>query len=301
MRIHRLVAALSISILTTLAQASWGQETDELDYWIPSFGVYMGALQQNVDGIAQSTVRPPADPNNDPPDDPTIPGTPITGSSTVLDPDVGLELELMSPGAKFLPGSPRLFVRGRVANIFGVEYKTVEEKSPGNLVFPDNIDIEATAVSGQGTRGTYESDALSFGASAGVAFTTEWMGRRLRWKPSFEYMRHSVTAKGALKHLCTSATPGCLVSDREFLLLKREENRRLDSIGGGLELEMDTLRAGPFVISVFLNGQVYRLLSDPDIEMSASLDGDSVIWSFEIDRTLYRGTIGARFRLVPNE
>ena len=65
---------------------------------------------------------------------------------------------------------------------------------------------------------------------------------------------------------------------------------------------MDTVRLGPFVLAVFANGQAYRLLDDRNIDLSAPTDGTNTAeWDVKLDREIYRGSVGLRFRYFPTE
>ena len=73
----------------------------------------------------------------------------------------------------------------------------------------------------------------------------------------------------------------------------------MQSIGGGIELEMDTLRAGPFMIALFANGQAYRLLGDSDIRLFASDGTNTATWDVTLDREIYRGVDRPALPLLP--
>ena len=85
-------------------------------------------------------------------------------------------------------------------------------------------------------------------------------------------------------------------------------------MGAGLEIEMDTVRAGPFMITLFAGAQGVKLLGDTEVEFSeeqilvnppftAPLRPNnqpiSATWTFEKDPWSYSGGVGVRFRFVP--
>jgi hypothetical protein len=95
--------------------------------------------------------------------------------------------------------------------------------------------------------------------------------------------------------------------------LASEDTLTTYGIGPGLELEMDAARAGPFVLSVFLGGQAYRMLGDRDVNLMDSAMVDvpdqnpntpatqevSAKWDFHKHAWSYRGGLGLRFRWLP--
>jgi len=298
----RTLAHLSIAALLQ-ASTAWGQEaeTDELARWIPSLGMSIGIVRHSGSAVQQNNLRPPDD-GVDPPE---IPGTPSSGSDAIVDPLSVFTVELMTPGIGGVPTHPRLFVHGEVGGAFGSEVELVKEGSPGEFKIPAGYpNIPGIAIGGQGTKTTLEISTLMSGGGVGIAFTTDLLGRRLRLKPSFEYLRDGVEVDGVLRHVTDQLIPGSRPPQRQvtgFVTMVREEERTLDSIGGGLELEMDTLRAGPFVIALFANGQAYQLLSDRKIQLFAT-DGTNVArWDAKLDTEIYRGSVGLRFRFFPQD
>lgn len=297
MRIHTL-AYLSIAALVH-GDAAWGQEkgTDEVDRWIPSFGMSIGIIRQTASGSQQNNLRPPDDGIAE--NGREAPGTSISGDDSLVDPLSVFAAELMSPGIGAIPGHPRLFLHGEVGGAFGSVVQLAREGSPGEFALPAFLapDTPGLAVGGQGTKTELEISTLMAGAGAGIAFTLpELFGRRLRLKPSFEYLRHGVEAEGVMRHV-SGNTPDEFV----FITLQREKERTLHSIGGGLELELDTLRLGPFVIALFANGQAYELLGERDIHLFATDGTNTATWDVTLDREIYRGSAGLRFRFFPEE
>lgn len=308
----RTLAFISIVALVR-ADAGWCEEAkaSELDRWIPSFGVSIGVIRQSASGFQVNNLRPPDD--SFPPPGP-FPGTPSDGADYMLDPFAVANFELMSPGlgaipgVESIPGRPRLFVHGEVGGALSSDVALAEEGSPGELTLPPNptAGLPGLAVGGQGTRTEASIDTLVAGVGAGIAFTADLFDRRFRLKPSFEYLRDGVTARGDLKHVSG------LFPNWNFLIIRNQEERTLNYIGGGLELEMDTVRLGPFVLAVFANGQAYQLLDDRNIDLSTPNGTStatcsdvtappSACWDVKLDRDLYRGSVGLRFRFFPVE
>ena len=288
--------------------AGAGDDLDEIGQWIPSLGGTIGLTSQTLDGFLQNDLRPPVDPN-----DPGAPGpgTPSSGDDMLLDPAVGASFELMTPGLALLPGRPRLFAHGDFEWTFASSVGLVREGAPGPFSIPPVVPanpgetrvIPALAIGNQGARTEAELGSVLAGAGAGVALTLDLGGRRLRVKPSVEYLFHRVRVSGIVRHVAGRRViddSGQFLEDFTFFTLRDDEERTFHSLGGGLELEMDTIRLGPFVTALFLRGQVLRIMGDRDFELSASDGTNTARWSAEVDPTLYRAQAGLRFRYLPD-
>jgi hypothetical protein len=307
----RTVAYLSIAVLAH-AVAARGQDldlepgTNEYDHWIPSIGLSIGIVRQSASAIQQNNLRPPDD--TFPPPGP-FPGTPSDGDDSLIDPLSVLTAELMTPGIGSVPTRPRLFVHGEFGGAFGSTSSLAREGTPKGFELPPDpvvptAPVPGLAVGGQGTLTEMEISTLIGGAGAGVAFTVDLFGRRLRLKPSFEYLLHGVEVTGVVQHAAGQRAidiSGNIVEDWSFTSFNKEKEKTLHSVGGGLELEMDTLRAGPFMVALFANGQAYRLLGDSDIRLVASDGTNTATWDVTLDREIYRASAGLRFRFFPEE
>jgi len=288
------LACMAIAGLV-VADAARSEEGEggELHRWVPSFGFSAGIIRQTASGFQQNSLRP-TDDGVAPPG--PFPGTPSSGDGSLVDPFVVFTSELMTPSLFSILGEPRLFVHGEVGGAFGSQQNVAKEGAPQAFVVPKFSNFAGSAVGGQGTATTLEIGTLISGGGLGVAFTAGVWGRRFRVKPSFELLRHQVEAEGMLQHVSGTDT-----GPKTFFSLHEQREEILYSAGGGLELEMDTLRAGPFVIALFANGQAYRLLSDPEIHLSFSDGTNTAVWETKLDRGIYRGSLGLRFRFLPEE
>ena len=308
----RTVAYLSIAMLA-LAAVAQGEEAgpDEIEHWIPSLGLSIGIVRQSAEAFQQNNLRPPDDLIAPPG---PFPGTPSSGDDSLIDPFSVLTAELMTPGFRVIPSSPRFFVHGEIGGAFGSAVSLAREGTPGAFELPPDPFaptfpnpprfVPGLAVGGQGTLTEIEINTLFGGAGAGVAFTFDLFGRKLRLKPSFEYLQNGVEVTGALQHVAGRRAidnTGTIVEDYQFTSVNEEKKKTLHSVGGGLEVEMDTLRAGPFVVALFANGQAYTLLGDSDIKLFATDGTNSARWEVTMDREIYRGSIGLRFRFFPEE
>ena len=132
-------------------------------------------------------------------------------------------------------------------------------------------------------------------------------------KPSFEYLRTEIDLKGKVRRAVISdpgqapnpnTNPPTLEEPTEFRFLNidAKDDLTVDGIGAGLEIEADAGRAGPFILSLYLSGQAYRVLGDRDVTFEgppADLGSEGATFDFEVDPWEYRGGVGLRFRFVP--
>jgi hypothetical protein len=276
---------------------------DETERWVPALAVFSGVLIQRTEAGVVSSVRPaPSELPNVPP-----PGTPFDGDDLFVNPFVGGTVELMTPGLSFAPGRPRLFLHGDFAAQFGFERDVVKEGNPGEMprVDSEGRPIPELAISGQGSVVTAETEQFVFSAGAGVAFTLEAWERRLRIKPSVEYIQEEIDVTGIV-HRAEDTTPppapGDTTADR-FIEMGGSGKKTYRGIGPGLEVELDTARAGPFMLTIFLNGAAYKILGDREILFTDSYTDEfgteTAAWSFEKDPWSYRAGVGLRFRWLP--
>jgi hypothetical protein len=298
---------------------------DEAERWVPSFSLFSGVLVQNAEGdLASSRIlgecadpppgtRPP-DPAHceqqvrptAPPSDVPLPSVTISGDDRMVTPFVGGSLELMTPGLTYIPGRPRLFVHGDAAASFSATRDVAKEGVPDTFAVTEGVDFaKESTVLGQGSTTSAEVMPLVISAGAGVAFTLEAWERRIRIKPSVEYVREEIEVEGVVKRVVqTRYRPSPRAEDfpdgfRRIELSGREK-QVFHGVGPGLEVEMDTLRAGPFMLAVYLAGTAHRFLGDLEVEFSdTNEDGESADWHFEKNDWAFRGFVGLRFRWVP--
>src|SRR5262245_24966326 len=265
--------------------AAWCQEitSDETDRWVPGFAVTSDIVVQGADGSLQNSLRPPEAPN-----------TRFSGSGSFTEPAVGGSLELMSPALLRMPGRPRLFAHGGFSAVFSSTVDLAKEGSPGPFEVPPPVGSPpAESVGGQGSLVSGEIDTLLVTAGAGIAFTFDVAERRFRLKPSFEYVREKVTAEGIVKHV-----EGPDGGPFTFITMSASGSDAFHGIGAGLELEMDTVRLGPFMISLFLDGKATHLLGNREIDLATTNGADTAAWEAEVHPWLYSGGLGLRFRFA---
>ena len=301
-----------------LATAAEADETaDETLRWVPSFALYFDALGQKASGsIASGNVEgPPVNGGTD--CNGARPGRLCTDSSPKLRPDassrdtdvaplVGGSLELMTPRLFDAVLRPRLFVHGDASASFGFERNLAGEGSPGPFLPPQpraaDTDVVEVTVLGQGSRAKAQVKRWVYSAGGGIAFSIDLLGRRFRIKPSFEYLHQELDLIGSLRRAVKqqpTVQPGTLEGYR-FVVLAASKEKALDAIGPGLEIEADTLRAGPFLLSIYASTRGYHFLGSLEDTLTATNEfGETATWSFDRERWAWRAGAGLRFRLVP--
>jgi hypothetical protein len=285
-----------------LPAASRAEERDEAERWVPSLALSSGVFGQEAEGSLRSgtftnrlgqteTLRPPAE-----------------GDDLILSAYINGSLELMTPGLVSLPGKPRLFVHGGGGASFGTERDLAKEGAPGSFSPGGGFNQSEASITGQGSTTTAEVELLNLSAGAGIAFTLDVFERRVRVKPSLEYFRETVEVSGLVNRAIRSTLATNVPTEFVFVSLQADETKVHQGLGGGLEIELDAARAGPFLLSVFAGGQVLRVLGDRDVSLRASRDIDDPVlgqqtldasWEYEGEPWIYRGGVGLRFRWLP--
>lgn len=325
------MVVLGVAVATA---ATASEPRDESQRWVPSFGLFFDALGQKLDGAVttgrvlgpplslggceRSTIDGPtgtrtpglcptarANPTQILPDD--------EGDDTSVAPLVGASLELMTPSPFDGWLRPRLFLHGDGAAAFSFERNVAGVEGPGEFALPPGIfinnpqdvrqDIQELAIGGQGSRARIQVRRFVWSGGAGIAFSFDWLGRRIRVKPSFEYLHQEMDLIGVVQRAVKLEAPFVSAVDLSGfrqLSLTQKEQRSYDGIGPGLELEVDAARLGPFLSSVYLMGRGYHLLGDLETTLSATNEfGETATWTFRPDRWVWRGGVGFRFRWLP--
>jgi hypothetical protein len=274
---------------------------------------------------------------------------PTSDDALFVTPFVGSSGELMTPGLQGVPGRPRLFARAGVAGAFAFERSVAKEGVPAGLKFPSPTRVDPTdpnspiappalppdselvlsgplvtegQIQGIGSETTGTVQSVVGSAGFGAAFTVDVGERRLRIKPSVEWMREEIEVRGKLIRAyqvdsgsLLNAAAGVVNVNSVYLPidLRNSKTRPFNGIGPGLEIEMDAARTGPIVLSLFASGQAYKMLGDRDVELGAQTtieaDGtyiltDQVVgadWDFHIHSWSYQGGVGLRFRWLPED
>jgi hypothetical protein len=224
---------------------------------------------------------------------------------------VGGSLELMTPALFDALLRPRLFVHGDFAGAWSFERNLAGEGSPGRFAFPEGFvagippeqdDVEELAIAGQGSRARMQVRTYVYSAGAGIAFTVDVFGHRVRIKPSFEYAHYEMDLLGVVQRAIKVRKPSGAADLSGFrqILLTSEEKESYDGIGPGLELEIDAARLGPVVPSVYIMGRGYHLFGDLEQSFTDTNQfGESATWTIEPDSWAWRSGVGVRLRWLP--
>ncbi len=289
------------------------QPSNELDRWIPSLSIAMGLLVQNTAGEFETgDIQGPWVPDASFPTPAQIrPGA--SGTERVFAPIASISFEFMTPGLRSvpflpeieIPGKPRLFLHGDVTPTFGPAYRNAKSGDPGQLELPealvkDNRVVREDIIAGQGGRLKSQVERWSFAAGAGIAITADIFERRLRIKPSFEWMTEEIEGSIDVHRAVALVANARTRDDFRFIRLSGSRTKRYHGIGAGIEFELDTRRAGPFLLSVFGAARGYRFMGDLDFSGTVrNKFGESATYRFENKRYAYRGAVGIRIRLAP--
>jgi hypothetical protein len=319
-------AALAGEVANSVGQA--GE-----DRWVPSLAITSGLTIQKLQGSVDSVLFQPET-------NPTA--VPLQGSfdddDLAVSPFVGGSLEVMTPALP-IPLRPRLFMSGEILPTFDNERRVAVDKNPGCLRGPEvgapcvmdivgllDRSFAEDAVIGQGSLTTADIDTLVYGASFGVSFPARIAERQIRIKPSAGWITYKVDSTGTVVDAACPTYPPqpqinpnkCIpiVTDPQGALretvLMGSGSQRFHGIGGGLDIEMDTIRYGPLGVSLFLGARAYRILGDRTIAFSAEqtfgvgFDGTGMqvfpaersvaAWEVEVDPWMYRAHVGIRFQ-----
>lgn len=279
-----IVNGISAACIVLLSSASSAEPpaVEESQIWVPSLAITSGILVDKASGEVESTLRPSA-----------------TGSKSLIAPWFGGSLEVMTPAWEPLGGRTRFFVHGGLAANVGAEQDLAKEGSPDTFVPPDVSGVDDDrVVNGQGSTTSKEPTGFQASAGAGLSFTIETGWRRLRIKPSFEYLVERIEVRGRV-HRATSADPA--LGTWNFFVITGNSKEYFHSIGPGLSVEADVARAGPVLIALLASGSAYRVLSDRDVAFSSTdaTGTESGSFRYRKDAWSYGAHVGLRFRWAP--
>ena len=246
-----------------------------------------------------------------------IPGAircPARGATLLTAPSMSGALEVMSPRLAESWGQPRLFLRAGAGVMFSSRLKPAQEGGFDPLGAPDIGIFQEISILGQGSEGFMELQKLMVSAGVGVAFSVDTPWRKIRIKPSFEYLRQTLDGWGELHRGVTVCGPGSGPLCSQTLLtqaLFAEEVRLIslaapktsmdmNGIGPGIEVDTDAGRLGPFMTTVFAGASAYYFLGDLDFQaVGVNEYGETATFDFEANRWAYRIQAGLRFRWQP--
>ena len=292
------------------SQAAEEAERDEKSRWVPAFGLSSGAYVQRFQGSlsasplncgtkADPTCAPDPFALNASPDLFDLqPGAPSTDRERVFTPFIAVNLELTTPSLIDDFGAPSLFAHVDFAYTFGFTKNIAVLGAPGPLAPPPPLETDPRLWKGQGDSMTFKASDFQFSGGVGITFHLDVLDRRVRVKPSLEYMRQSMTLTGFLQRVID--TQQGVVTDYRFIQLGDSTEVVFHSIGPGLELEVDAARKGPLVLALYGGAQAYAILGSNRIDLSDSNDfGEFAEWKSIANRWFFRGSVGLRFRWAP--
>jgi hypothetical protein len=323
--------------------------------WIPSLAITGGATFQDQSSSVSSMCQvggfglPPSVGNcSGYPDGFPVAGpgpAPLrperSGSERAVSPFVGGSLQLLTPAIP-IPTRPRFFIQGEILPTFATDRNIAAEGDPDGVSAPlaqntgfieGPLQFSQPEFVGVGSRTTSTVETLVYGASAGLAFPFELLGRRLWLKPSVGWLRYEVQVEGTVEaglkddiplipgpntRDCTFVpnpafpgppgvpTPQFLAAPCSGIGLSGSDSLWLQGVGPGLALELDAARWGPIGASLYIDAAAYKILGDRDLSFTSSVTYDTNLgripadtytanWSFSADPWIYRAGVGIRF------
>ena len=280
----------------------------ELERWVPSFSLVTGVNAQRAEGsLGTSDVIGPSDPRPNQVQAQILPGTPISGRSRMMTPFLGGSIELMTPAWLSLPGHPRAYSHVDISYAFGPSYNLPKSGDPGPFTAPPGTSAFTEAVIlGQGGVNAVTVQPLLVTAGAGFAFTLSAWDRVLRIKPSLEYLREEIEFAGLVRRAVAQQPAGGggrPSADEPYfrhVTLAAKGTKVYHGLGPGLELELDTYRSGPFVLSLYLGAKAWAFLNnEKQVVVATNEYGEHAVFEFLKNRWAFGGNLGLRFRWVP--
>ena len=249
---------------------------------------------------------------------------PSNGDALLTAPDVGGEIEVMSPQLLGGWGKPRAFLRVGAGYAFSVKERPSGEGGLEDLVLPPSPaqggfrEYNEISVNGQGSEAYVEYGGLMLTAALGFAFEVDTPWRKIRVRPSFEYLRQKFKGSGKV-HRAVKMNSGELIQfpcpgglgvcndpiagdpNPRFLELSASDDLMLNGIGPGLEIDTDAGRFRSVMMSVFAGASAYYFLGDLDFSKTGTNEYlETADFSWEADRWAYRIRAGVRFRWQPD-
>lgn len=262
--------------------------------WLPALSIQTGIFVNERTGEASSVER----------------GI-IDGQSTQLYGAFGSSAQLSTPRLALIPGRPRFFARADVYFSADDKESLASEGVPENPLvrFGDGYNLEAGAVEqvvGRGTALRTQSEPLVLGAGVGLSLETEVLGRKLRFKPSIEWMfqRDEIRLEFSDVEGNGTALDRCQPQCRA-VSIRAQDTQAYHSLGPGAELDYDVGRAGAFRVSVFTRFQALAILGEKTSRLEARgswftrtvdrIDGRDVITSIDPASGRADTTVSSRY------
>jgi hypothetical protein len=297
--------------------------------WVPGFSLQSGVNAQNGTGtLSTSNVLDPYNPGANSTDYSLIlPGTPQSSSSRLMTPYGGISVEIMTPTLGALSDAESQGVAGfahiDLSYSFGPEYNLPATGNPGPFIsaVPSSASLTQGAIIGQGGRTIISVNPFLLTAGAGVALSFRAWDRVIRIKPSVEYLRQEVSLRGLVRRAVridpTPNAPAGTPDDTYFrtVNLSGQTSRVYHGLGPGLEIEVETGRAGNFVVALYASAKAWTFLNNDDLRVEVFNDdsvncpppppgqvncsSESAAFGYSQNDWAYGGSLGLRFRWSP--
>ena len=298
-------SCLAFLVFNTSPVLGLAEPVDEAtrEGWVPSFGFQTGLSSQNASGsLATGPILGPWIPPAFDPQPQILPTAPRSDDARMMTPYVGLSLELMTPAWINLPNEPRAFVHADASYSFAPEYNLPAIGNPGpfSRAGTQQGPLHQPSILGQGGRTTASVKPLLVSAGAGIAFTFHTGDRVLRVKPSVEYLREEVTVNGLVRRAARNANPASSLDDFRTINLTAHGSYVYHGLGPGLEVELETGRAGPFVLALYIGARAWSFFdNEKRVLQGVNEDEETATFTFKKNDWAYSGNLGLRFRFVP--
>jgi hypothetical protein len=193
-------------------------------------------------------------------------GPDVKGSVNTVSPNVGVNLELMTPALEFIPTKPRFFAAVEFLPTFAPSQTVALNGAATTFLVPDqaNNTFSAAAIGGQGSRLTATVMTSVVTADAGIAFEFEFKKRLMRFKPFAGWLRWGVVSEGKILTAFKNdpVPPNSFLplfgDNIRFVTLNGNGSGFFNAVGPGFELEMEVAKHGPVRPVLYLMGAGYR-------------------------------------------
>ncbi|MCP4903388.1 MAG: hypothetical protein GY910_00255 [bacterium] len=266
--------------------------------WIPSVSLQTGIAVNKREGEVSSIERGYNE-----------------GRTTQIFGTFGSSLQLETPRLSFIPYHPRFFARADIH--YGADNKEslvsegIADDSIRRLGNGFNLNGGVVEqVVGRGSALRPQVEPLILGGGLGLSFQAEVLGRKLRIKPSVEWIFQRDEIALEFSDVEGNGTdPGRCQPECRAVSINAQDTKGYHSLGPGLELDYDTGRAGNFRASLFSRFQALAIVSGRDSRLDATgswlmrtverINGEHVITS--IDPVPGRGdtTVSSRYKRDP--
>lgn len=270
------------------------------DSWVPSLAVVLGFTTQEHRGSVEScrfsifTCNQPGRPSD-------------TDKKNLTLLHVGGSLEIETPTLP-VPGlRPRIIFGAEVEHASSQRRSIAREGDPRpTLIYPvpnpENNNFAPSAILGQGSATTSDAEPLQYGAMIGLSIPVDIGDWQLNVKPSARYLHQEYEFRGIFSEADRNGQLNNAPPPTSVTLLQGSEKLDVHAVGPHLEIEILATQVDSVGASMYINGGVYRVLSDRDVSFQKqgrdNLNTRTFIafWDAEIDPWIYRAGVGFRVR-----